>query len=87
MSRTVPWLVELAPEIFCEIGPQLAADRGIEDGGWVTIATAGAQLEARAKVTARMRPLALGDGRVVQQIGLPRHWGGLPRAEQRTRRA
>ena len=28
MSRTVPWLVELQPEMFAEIDPQLAADRG-----------------------------------------------------------
>jgi formate dehydrogenase major subunit len=37
MTRTLPWLVELQPEMFCEIDPQLAADRGIEDGGWMTI--------------------------------------------------
>ena len=39
MSRTVPWLVELQPEMFAEIDPVLAADRGIEDGGWMTIVT------------------------------------------------
>ena len=57
MSRTVPWLVELQPEMFAEIDPQLAADRGIEDGGWMTILTARAEIEARAKVTDRIRPL------------------------------
>ena len=58
MSRTVPWLVELQPEMFAEIDPQLAADRGIEDGGWMTIVTERAEIEARAKVTDRMRPAA-----------------------------
>jgi formate dehydrogenase major subunit len=74
MSRTVPWLVELQPEMFCEIDPQLAADRGIEDGGWMTIVTERAEIEARANVTERIRPLRV-DGRVIHQIGLPWHWG------------
>ena len=82
MSRTLPWLVELQPEMFCEIDPQLAADRGIEDGGWMTIATERAEIEARAKVTERIRPLRV-DGRVIHQIGLPWHWGynGLSRGD------
>ncbi len=82
MSRTVPWLVELQPEMFCEIDPQLAADRGILDGGWMTIVTERAEIEARAKVTERMRPLRV-DGRVIHQIGLPWHWGyaGLSRGD------
>ena len=74
MSRTVPWLVELQPEMFAEIDPQLAADRGIEDGGWMTIVTERAEIEARAKVTDRIRPLRV-DGRVIHQIALPWHWG------------
>jgi len=77
MSRFVPWLVELQPEMFAEIDPQLAADRGIEDGEWMTIVTERAEIEARAKVTDRMRPLVIGSRppRVVHQIGLPWHWG------------
>ena len=74
MSRTLPWLVELQPEMFAEIDPQLAAERGIEDGGWMTIATERAEIEARAVVTDRIRPLLV-DGRVVHQISLPWHWG------------
>jgi formate dehydrogenase major subunit len=82
MSRTVPWLVELQPEMFAEIDPQLAADRGIEDGGWMTIFTERAEIEARAKVTERIRPLRV-EGRVVHQVGLPWHWGysGLSRGD------
>lgn len=82
MSRTVPWLVELQPEMFAEVDPQLAADRGIEDGGWMTIVTERAEIEARAKVTGRMRPLRI-DGRVIHQVGLPWHWGyaGLARGD------
>ena len=57
MSRTLPWLAELQPEMFAEIDPMLAAERGIEDGGWMVIETERAEIEARARVTARMRPL------------------------------
>jgi formate dehydrogenase major subunit len=74
MSRTVPWLAELQPEMFAEIDPQIAADRGIEDGGWMTIETERAEIEARARVTERMRPLRV-DGRLVHQVALPWHWG------------
>ena len=37
MSRNLPWLAELQPELFAEIDPVLAAERGIEDGGWMVI--------------------------------------------------
>ncbi len=74
MSRPLPWLNELQPEMFAEIDPVVAADRGIEDGGWMTIMTARGEIEAKAKVTDRMRPLKV-DGRPVHQIGLPWHWG------------
>jgi formate dehydrogenase major subunit len=74
MSRTLPWLGELQPEMFAEIDPVLAQARGIGDGEWMTIETERAEIEARAQVTSRMRPLRV-DGRVVHQIGLPWHWG------------
>jgi formate dehydrogenase major subunit len=47
MSRTVPYLSELQPEFFCEVSPQLAAERGLEHGGWATIVTARQAVEAR----------------------------------------
>jgi formate dehydrogenase major subunit len=74
MSRTLPWLGELQPEMFAEIDPVLARERGIEDGGWMTIVTERAEIEARALVTERMRPLRV-DGKPVHQVGLPWHWG------------
>jgi formate dehydrogenase major subunit len=74
MSRNLPWLAELQPEMFCEIDPVLAAEHGIEDGGWMTIFSERAEIEARAAVTSRVRPMQLGE-RVVHQISLPWHWG------------
>ena len=60
--------------MFAEIDPMLARERGIEDGGWMTIVTERAEIEARAQVTERMRPLRV-DGRLVHQVALPWHWG------------
>jgi formate dehydrogenase major subunit len=74
MSRNVPWLAELQPEMFAEIDPELARARGIEDGGWMVVATERGEIEARARVTERIRPLKV-DGRRIHQVALPWHWG------------
>jgi formate dehydrogenase major subunit len=74
MSRWLPWLSELQPEMFAEIDPVLAAREGIEDGGWMTISSPRAEIVARARVTNRMRPLKI-DRTTIHQVGLPWHWG------------
>ena len=74
MSRYVPYLAELQPELFCEVSPELARTRGLEHGGWATIVTARAAIEARVLVTDRMAALRV-DGRTVHQVGLPYHFG------------
>ena len=74
MSRTLPYLSELQPEFFCEVSPELAAERGLEHLGWATIITARTAIEARVLVTSRMRTLTIG-GRHLHQVGLPYHWG------------
>jgi formate dehydrogenase major subunit len=74
MSRTVPYLAELQPELFCEVSPDLAAERGLVHGDWATIITARNAIEARVLVTARIPSLTV-DGRTLHQIGLPFHFG------------
>jgi formate dehydrogenase major subunit len=74
MSRWVPYLAELMPEFFCEVSPELAAERGLEHLGWATIVSARTAVEARVLVTERMTPLTV-QGRTLHQIGLPYHWG------------
>jgi formate dehydrogenase major subunit len=74
MSRWLPYLSELQPEMFCEVSPELAAERGLEPYGWATIVSPRAAIEARVMVTERMTPLTVG-GHTVHQIGLPYHWG------------
>ncbi len=74
MSRTLPHLAELQPEMFCEISPQLAAECDVRHGEWVTVVTPRGLVEARAMVTRRMRPLRI-HGKLIHQVGLPYHWG------------
>jgi formate dehydrogenase major subunit len=74
MSRTLGYLAELQPEMFCEVSPELARLRGLVNGGWATVVTSRAAIEARVLVTERMRPLRVA-GRLVHQVGLPYHWG------------
>jgi formate dehydrogenase major subunit len=74
MSRFLSYLSELQPEFFCEVSPQLAAQRGLEHLGWATIVSARTAIEARVLVTERMTPLTVA-GRTMHQIGLPYHWG------------
>ncbi|HEV3152393.1 MAG TPA: formate dehydrogenase-N subunit alpha [Candidatus Baltobacteraceae bacterium] len=73
-TRYIPWLAELQPEAFCEIDPELAREKGIRTGEYVTITTAVSQIEARALVTSRIVPLEIGRRRV-HQIGLPYLFG------------
>src|SRR3712207_3399533 len=74
MSRWLPYLSELQPEMFCEVSPELARERGLEHFGYATIVTARTAIEARVLVTDRVVPLNVG-GTVIHQIGLPYHWG------------
>ncbi len=74
MSRWTPYLAELQPEFFCEVSPELAAERQLVHGDWATIVTARNAIEARVLVTDRMSPITV-QGRALHQIGLPFHWG------------
>ena len=74
MSRMLPYLSELQPEFFCEVSPELAAERGLENGGWATVITARSAIEARVLVTERIKVIEV-RGRRLHQVGLPYHWG------------
>jgi formate dehydrogenase major subunit len=73
MSRFDSWLNELQPAMFVELSPQLAQERGIDHGDWVIVSSPRGEIEARAMVTPRLRPLSM-HGRTVHQIGLPIHF-------------
>jgi formate dehydrogenase major subunit len=74
MTRWLPWLAELMPDLFVELPPELADEKGIKNGDYVTVTTERGAAEARALVTRRLRPFMI-DGKKVYQIGMPWHWG------------
>jgi formate dehydrogenase major subunit len=74
MTRFTPYLAELQPQMFVEVHPELARERGLEHGGWATITTARSSIEARVMVTDRVRPIRIG-GVEHHQVGIPYHWG------------
>jgi formate dehydrogenase-N alpha subunit len=74
MTRNLPWLVELMPQMFVEISEELAAELDVENAELVTVESKRGSLQAIAIVTKRFKPLQLG-GKTVHQIGLPWHWG------------
>jgi len=74
MSRFDSWLNELQPEMFVELSPELAQERGIQHGEWVVLSSPRASIETRAMVMPRMQSLHV-DGRVIHQVALPIHFG------------
>lgn len=74
MSRWLPWLAELQPELFVEISPELAAEKGIKNLDLVRVSSKRGSIVAKALVTPRLRPLTV-NGKTVHQIGMPWHWG------------
>jgi formate dehydrogenase major subunit len=68
-TRSNRWLAELQQEMFVEISPGDASERGVKDGSWVWVM--GAENSARAKVKAL----------VTERVGkgvawMPFHFGG-----------
>ena len=74
MTRWLPWLAELMPELFLEISPELAKEKNIGNGEYVRVITERGTAEARALVTKRLRPLSV-NGQTLHQVGMPWHWG------------
>ena len=68
-TRSNKWLAELQQDMFVEINPADAAERGIKDGGWVWVT--GTENSSKAKVKAL----------VTERVGkgvawMPFHFGG-----------
>jgi formate dehydrogenase major subunit len=74
MSRWLPWLAELQPELFAELSPEHAQELGIRNTDWVQISTPRGSIRAKALVTRRIRPFVIRE-RTIHHVGLPWHWG------------
>jgi formate dehydrogenase major subunit len=78
MSRWVPWLSALQPELFVEISPEHAEEIGVKNLDVVAVSTPRAAVHAKALVTRRVRPFLIGVGdarKTVHHVGMPWHWG------------
>lgn len=74
MTRNLPWLAELMPEMFIEISPELAKTKGISNAEWVKVVSSRGDCMARACITERMKALKV-DGKTVEVVAMPWHFG------------
>jgi formate dehydrogenase major subunit len=74
MSRWLPWLAALQPELFVELSPEHAREIGVANLQTVRIVTPRAAIHAKALVTRRIRPFPI-DGKLIHHVGMPWHWG------------
>ncbi|KPK20791.1 MAG: hypothetical protein AMJ70_07965 [Dehalococcoidia bacterium SG8_51_3] len=75
ITRRLTWLVEMMPEMFVEMGRELAAEKGIANGDPVIVESArGASVRGTAVVTLRLKPFQV-NGTRVHQVSVPWNWG------------
>jgi len=74
MSRWLPWLVELQPDMFVEISRELAEEKGIKNGEEVLVSSARGEIKTVAVVTGRLKPMNV-NGQTVHFIGMIWHFG------------
>ena len=74
MTRSLPWLVELMPDMYVEMGEDLAVEKGISNGDTVIVSSARGEIQAVAVVTRRLQSLKV-DGKTIHHIGVLNHWG------------
>ena len=74
MTRNLPWLNELQPEMYIEMGGDLADRLGIAKGDKVKVSTARGSIHAVAVVTNRFIEIEV-NGKPLHHIGILNHWG------------
>jgi formate dehydrogenase major subunit len=83
LTRNLPWLCQLQPNVFIELSEELAAIQGISNGDMVEIKTKrtdlyGTTMKAVACVTKRFKPYSIhvdGSMKTVHHIGAIWHFG------------
>ena len=73
-TRNVPNLLEAEPQLYVEMSPELAKEKGIANGDGVIVESARGRVEAIAMVTVRIRPFKV-MGKTVHLIGMPFAYG------------
>ena len=76
LTRWQAWLLEMQPELYVEIGEELARELQIANGSKVKVSSARGEVGCIAMVTKRFTPFMV-EGKVVHQVGLPFNYGWL----------
>jgi len=74
LTRTLPWLAELMPNMFVEISEELGAIKGIKNGDKVIVSTTRGDIEAVACVTKRIKPFII-NGQPQHMVGAVWQYG------------
>jgi len=74
MTRNMPWLLELEPQVFVEMSKELAKEIGVKSGDKVIITSPRGKIWAIAVVTERIKPLKI-MGHTCHVVGIPWHYG------------
>ena len=74
MTRNLPWLAELVPDMFVEMSETLAANLGVVFGQKVKVSSARGSIEAYVLVSNRIKTLSI-NGSQVEVVALPWHFG------------
>jgi len=77
-TRRIGGLVDLCPEPYVEIHPNLAAQYGIVDQDWIRVESRRGHVVLQAKVVTTIRP---------DTVFIPYHWAGKKSANNLTMRA
>jgi len=70
MTRHLPWLLEMQPQMFVEMSQELGAEKGIRSGDKVMVTSARGQVSCVAIVTDRFKSFRIMDT-TVHQVGMP----------------
>jgi formate dehydrogenase major subunit len=81
LTRWCPWLAEMQPGMFVEMGVELAKERGIANGDKCIVKSARGEVEATAIVTPRFKPFNI-DGNTIHEVGIPWHFGWITTADR-----
>jgi len=76
LTRWQAWLLEMQPELYVEIGEQLAKEKGIQNGARVKVSSVRGVAPCVAMVTKRFKPFTV-EGKTVHQVGMPFNYGWL----------
>jgi len=76
LTRWCPWLAEMQPGMFVEMGEELAKDKGIKSGDKCIVSSARGEVECSAIVTPRFKPFNI-DGNTIHEVGIPWHFGWI----------